>query len=102
MKLQNNIYQTVKVIFQTARDKAYKQIVKEKQKCEDSVKYASYLFTECSKQSLWNMRLFYSAFPILSVVRRELSWTHYKMVICLSNEIKKDMLRLELNKEKDA
>ena len=34
-----------------------------------------------SAQSLWNMRQFYSMFPILSAVRRELTWTHYKALI---------------------
>ena len=32
-----------------------------------------------SKQSLWNMRQFYNSFPILPAVRRELSWSHYKL-----------------------
>jgi hypothetical protein len=31
-----------------------------------------------SVQSLWNYRQFYQCFPILSAVRRELTWTHYK------------------------
>jgi len=113
MKLQNNIYKTIKDILQTARDNAYKQvnfimveaywnigkqIVEEEQKGEDRAKYGSSLIKELSKQlsdefgkgyskqSLWNMRQFYNAFPILSAVRRELSWTHYKMIIRLKDE----------------
>ena len=65
MKLQNNIYKTIKTILQTARDNAYKQvnfimveaywnigkqIVEEEQKGEDRAKYGSYLIKELSKQ----------------------------------------------------
>ncbi|MBI4026087.1 MAG: restriction endonuclease subunit S [Verrucomicrobia bacterium] len=39
-----------------------------------------------SVQSLWNMRQFYQCFPILSAVRRELTWTHYKALIRVENE----------------
>lgn len=108
-----NIYQVIKEILQTARDNAYsqvnfimveaywnigKQIVEEEQKGEDRAKDGTYLIKELSsqlsdefgkgfsKQSLWNMRQFYKAFPILSAVRRELSWTHYKMIIRLKDE----------------
>ena len=34
-----------------------------------------------SVQGLWNMRQFYQSFPILSALRRELSWTHYRMLM---------------------
>ena len=75
-----------------------KQIVEEEQKGEDRAKYGSFLIKELSlqlsdefgkgysKQSLWNMRQFYNSFPILSAVRRELTWTHYKMIIRLKND----------------
>lgn len=39
-----------------------------------------------SKQSLWNMRQFYNSFPILSTLWRELSWSHYKLIIRLKDE----------------
>jgi predicted nuclease of restriction endonuclease-like (RecB) superfamily len=38
-----------------------------------------------SAQSLWNYRLFYLSFPILSALRRELTWTHYKSLLRVSN-----------------
>ncbi len=31
--------------------------------------------------NVWNMRAFYSAYPILDAVRRELSWTHYRLLL---------------------
>ena len=34
-----------------------------------------------SAQSLWNYRQFYLSFPILSTVWRELSWSHYRMLL---------------------
>ena len=113
MKLQTNIYQTIKTILQTARDNAYKQvnfimveaywnigkqIVQEEQKGEDRAKYGSYLIKELSKQlsdefgkgysqqSLRNMRQFYNSFPIRSTLWSELSWSHYKLIIRLKDE----------------
>ncbi|SFV70787.1 FIG074102: hypothetical protein [hydrothermal vent metagenome] len=113
MTPQTNIYQSIKNILQTARNKVYKevnfimveaywnigkQIVQEEQKGEDRAKYGSYLIKELSnqlsdefgkgysKQSLWNMRQFYNSFPILSTLWRELSWSHYKLLIRLQDE----------------
>lgn len=31
--------------------------------------------------NLWNMRKFYLTFPILDALRRELSWTHYRLLV---------------------
>ncbi|MCH9739967.1 MAG: PDDEXK nuclease domain-containing protein [Epsilonproteobacteria bacterium] len=114
MKLQNNnFYDSVKTILQTARDNAYKQvnfimveaywnigkqIVEEEQKGEDRAKYGSYLIKELSKQlsdefgkgfsqqSIRNMRQFYNCFPIRSTLWSELSWSHYKLIIRLKDE----------------
>ncbi|MFK5975871.1 MAG: PDDEXK nuclease domain-containing protein [Sulfurovum sp.] len=113
MTPQTNIYQTIKTILQTARDNTYKQvnfimveaywnigkqIVEEEQKGEDRAKYGSYLIKDLSsklsdefgkgfsKQSLWNMRQFYNSFPILSTLWRELSWSHYKLIIRVADE----------------
>lgn len=33
------------------------------------------------RTNLWNMRAFYQAYPILDAVRRELSWTHYRLLL---------------------
>lgn len=38
-----------------------------------------------SAPSLWNYRQFYLCFPILSAVRRELTWTHYKSLLRIEN-----------------
>ncbi len=59
MKLQTNIYQTIKNILQTARNNAYKQvnfiIVEEEQKGENRAEYGSFLIKECSL-SLYTLR----------------------------------------------
>lgn len=110
---ENHFYNNIKTILQQARNTAYKQvnfimveaywhigqqIVEEEQKGEDRAKYGSYLIKELSerltadfgkgfsKQSLWNMKQFYQAFPILSTLWRELSWSHYKLIIRLKDE----------------
>jgi len=31
--------------------------------------------------NLWRMRAFYIAFPMLDALRRELSWTHYRLLL---------------------
>jgi predicted nuclease of restriction endonuclease-like (RecB) superfamily len=36
-------------------------------------------------RSLWRMRDFYLKFPILTAVRSELSWTHYRMLLQVEN-----------------
>ena len=35
--------------------------------------------------NLWNMIRFYKTFPILDAVRRELSWTHYRLLMRVEN-----------------
>jgi DUF1016 N-terminal domain len=73
-------------------------IVEEEQQGEERAKYGKYLITELatrlqkeygsgySGQSLWNYRQFYKEFPILSAVRRELTWTHYKQLMRVPNK----------------
>ena len=39
-----------------------------------------------SAQSLWNYRQFYQTFPILSTLWRELSWSHYKLLMRVEDE----------------
>ena len=72
-------------------------IVEEEQQGEKRAEYGKYLITELAKRlqkeygsgysssSLWNYRQFYSVFPILSALRRELTWTHYKQLMRVQN-----------------
>src|SRR5690606_1640062 len=38
------------------------------------------------RSNLWNMRQFYLTFPILDALRRELSWTHYRLLMRVADE----------------
>jgi predicted nuclease of restriction endonuclease-like (RecB) superfamily len=109
----DDLYLNIKNILQSARDNAYRQvnfimveaywsigqqIVEEEQNGKDRAEYGSYLIKELSSkltkdfgkgfsaQSLWNMKQFYTTFPILSTLWRELSWSHYKLIIRLKDE----------------
>ena len=75
-----------------------RKIVEEEQRGEERAGYGAQLIQRLSEtlgsefgrgfsvQSLWNMRRFYQCFPILSALRRELTWTHYKALIRVENE----------------
>lgn len=68
-------------------------IVEEEQKGGSRAEYgarlieslAARLSTEFGKgfdrSNLWNMRAFYVGYPILDSLRRELSWTHYRVLL---------------------
>jgi predicted nuclease of restriction endonuclease-like (RecB) superfamily len=48
-----------------------------------------------SVQSLWNMRQFYQCFSILSALRRELTWSHYKALIRVANSAAREYYATE-------
>ncbi len=68
-------------------------IVEEEQQGEARAEYGKRLIHELAlrlsnefgkgfdRSNLWNMRAFYLAYPILDAVRRELSWTHYRLLL---------------------
>lgn len=90
---QRNAYKVVNSIMVEAYWNAGRRIVDEEQKGGKRAGYGKRLIQRLaeklkkesgsgySAQSLWNMRQFYSMFPILSALRRELTWTHYKVLI---------------------
>ena len=112
-KENNDFYQDIKIILQTARNNAYKsvnfimveaywnigkKIVEVEQNGETKAKYGSKLITELSKQltvdfgsgftpqNLRNMRQFYLTFPNGYALRSELSWTHYRLLVRVEND----------------
>ncbi|MBU3968582.1 MAG: DUF1016 family protein [Euryarchaeota archaeon] len=112
-EIRNELYRNISDILQTARQNAYhainfvmveaywnigKLIVEEEQQGKQRADYGTHLIKNLSvklnadfgkgfsEQSLWNMRLFYLKFPILSALRRELTWTHYKMLLLIENK----------------
>lgn len=68
-------------------------IVEEEQRGETRAEYGKRLIEELSsrlknefgkgfdKSNLWNMRAFYLAYPKIDALRRELSWTHYRLLL---------------------
>ena len=111
--IRSEFYRNIAEILHTARQNAYravnfamveaywnigKLIIEEEQLGKQRADYGSRLIKTLSlklnedfgkgfsEQSLWNMRLFYLRFPILSALRRELTWTHYKVLLRVENE----------------
>jgi predicted nuclease of restriction endonuclease-like (RecB) superfamily len=72
-------------------------IVEDEQGGEKRAEYGKRVLPELAKRlsaefgkgfsapSLWNYRQFYLEFPILSTVWRELSWSHFKMLLRVKN-----------------
>ena len=70
-----------------------KEIVEEEQRGKARAAYGKKLLEMLSQRlsdefgkgfdvsNLWNMRQFYQTYPILDAVRRELSWTHYRILM---------------------
>jgi predicted nuclease of restriction endonuclease-like (RecB) superfamily len=108
----NNLHTEARQIIENGRKTAYnavntsmvktywelgKLIIEEEQLGKERAEYGKYLITELakrlqkefgsgySKPSLWNYRQFFIAFPILSALRRELTWTHYKLLMRIQN-----------------
>jgi len=73
------------------------EIVEEEQRGRSRAGYGEKLIETISKRlsgdfgkgfdvsNLWNMRKFYKVYPILDTVRRELSWSHYRILMRLDN-----------------
>jgi len=70
-----------------------KEIVQEEQKGKVRAEYGKQILENLAVRlsddfgkgfddsNLWNMRKFYLTYPILDAVRRELSWTHYRILM---------------------
>lgn len=74
-----------------------REIAEEEQRGADRAEYGARLIESLARQltgefgkgfdrsNLWNMRAVYRAFPILDALRRELSWTHYRLLARVQN-----------------
>jgi len=101
-------YEQIRAILTEARDRAYRAIntamvaayweigriiVEQEQQGQQRAEYGKGLLVELSQRltadfgrgfdrsNLWHMRSFYLSYPILDAVRRELSWTHYRLLL---------------------
>lgn len=121
--IQNqSIIPDIKAIIANAKDKAVRavdnertimywqigqRIFEEEQQGKDRAEYGSYLIKYLSKQlqpeygsgysyrQLNWYRQFYRAFPIVSALRTQLSWTQYKLLISIDNHDKRDFYSAE-------
>lgn len=109
----SEFYQAIVDVLQNARTKSYRAvnfimveaywyigqlIVTEEQQGKERAEYGEFLISNLSvrlssefgrgfsEQTLWNIRQFFLTFPILSALRRELRWTHYKALMRVENE----------------
>ena len=87
-----------------------KVIFEEEQQGKDRAEYGKYLIKSISDEfqpqlgtgfsirQLERNRQFYRAFPIASALRTQFSWTHYKTLISIDNQDKKDFYIAETEK----
>jgi len=87
-----------------------KVIFEEEQSGKDRAGYGDYLIKSISDEfqpqlgtgfsirQLERNRQFYRAFPIASALRTQFSWTHYKILISIDNQDKKDFYIAEAEK----
>ncbi len=116
-------YQTIAEILQTARATAYRAvnevmvqaywqigrvIVEEEQRGKKRADYGWALIEELAqrltvdfgkgfdKSNLWHMRNFYLTFPdFLDAARRELSWTHYRLLLRIEKDEARSFYEIE-------
>lgn len=88
-----------------------RMIIEEEQKGEARAEYGKELIPLLSKRltselgkgfsasNLWNCRLFFQVFPILDTLCRELSWSHYRLLMRVENENARDYYMREANSQ---
>ena len=111
--IKDDFYKSVKEVLEAARSNVYRAInfamveaywnigrliIEDEQKGKAKANYGQKLIKELSKRltadfgkgfdpsNLWHMRSFFLAFPILDALRRELTWTHYRLLLKVENE----------------
>ena len=84
-----------------------REIIEEEQKGKSRADYGERVLKSLSNKltaefgegfntvSLWNMRHFYQTFQILSALRRELSWTHYRILMRIDNPQARSFYEIE-------
>ena len=120
---QDTVYQSIRTVLATARQKAYTAInsamveaywdigrqimeAQEGQRAEYGTGLIKYLAERLSKEfgkgfdesSLRRMRQFFQVFPIRASLRHELSWTHYRLLMKVGNEVEREFYLKECNR----
>lgn len=125
MELKKDLIQQIQVIVANAQNKATraidtervlmywqigKVIFEEEQEGKDRADYGAFLIKSLAenlqpqfgsgfsyRQLNW-YRQFYRAFPIVSALRTQFNWTHYKTLLSIDNQDKKDFYIAETEK----
>jgi len=112
---ENMVYQNIRTVLVTARQKVYSAInsamveayweigrqimeVQEGQRAEYGTGLIKYLAERLTKEfgkgfdesSLRRMRQFFQVFPIRATLSHELSWSHYRLLIRIDNEPRRE------------
>ena len=125
MLINQSVIEDIRVIISNARDKALQavdnertrmywrigqRIFEEEQQGQDRAEYGKYLVKTISEQllpeygngfsvrQLERYRQFYRTFPIVSALRTQLSWTHYKLLLSVDNPDKREFYIAETAK----
>jgi predicted nuclease of restriction endonuclease-like (RecB) superfamily len=125
MELKKDLIQQIQSIIAASRERAIrsvdtervlmywqigKVIFEEEQAGKERAEYGSYLIKSISDvfqpqfgsgfsvRQLERNRQFYRMFPIASALRTQLSWTHYKSLISINNENKREFYIAEATK----
>ena len=100
LQARQKAYATVNFIMVETYWRIGQRIVEEEQQGKDRAEYGSFLIRELSKSlsaelgkgfavaNLWNFRQFYLTFPDdgkLYTLRRELTWSHYRLIMRVDN-----------------
>lgn len=84
-----------------------REIVEDEQKGEKRAEYGKAIIESLAveltarhgkgfdRSNLWNMRAFYLAFQKLDALRRELSWTHYRLLLRIDDSKKRSFYEIE-------
>lgn len=122
MKLRNGFLEEVKGIIENSRERAIRsvdhvrvqmywelgrKIVEEEQMGSERAEYGIYLLKHLSvelsalygesfsKRQLERYRQFHKLYPIASALRTQFTWTHYKLLLSVENQIKREFYEAE-------
>jgi predicted nuclease of restriction endonuclease-like (RecB) superfamily len=109
MNLYNSILNDIHLIISQAREMAVRSVnfEREEQQEQQRAEYGAYLIkslaaslepeygTGFSARQLERFRQFFRSFPNASALRTEFSWTHYKLMLSIENNDKRDFYLAE-------
>jgi len=109
---RNRAIQNVNTVMVQAYWRIGREIVEEEQRGQNRADYGKSILENLAVRltgdfgsgfdpsNLWNMRKFYLTFPILDALRRELSWTHYRILMRVDNPDARAFYEIECAKSR--